>query len=1118
MSNDGIYGLQEGLDPQIQPDGKVVVRRTLYRTNGAAAVPPGQSVEFEFSVAQFPFDIIIIDTGSGITTSDHSAVPMIGVTDSGHWPRVPDSAAAVILESRATSSPGTAAPTRTPTPTRTSAGGTRGRSRRGSDASATAAAAVARGAASGGVLVGTPVDTTGDGGSGGGTPPGAIARMRGIDTSIFGDALRDWTVDPLPPPDLPDRMIPFEVTLTPPNGLAPIVMTNPMQSRLLGFPMDTQARIDPDFLDRGRGLWKINVKNINSNARRMAITVVSNHAFATLQQRDLPLSLLNHLMLSVIKKSAPTIAFEAGRQDNVFVQTPTHFFELMGVDTQTSVGGVLASLVDSMPTFTPILAAIESRSALINRIMKRRDDLAAEYFEQVKHNPALAGRGQKAIDACNESINELTNLSAQQAQFCIVIEGMFSDAPISLDYIGEIARIDNKLPQIALVFGQGMELSKVVSNLAIDLSPALVKAALFSGALTVLTAAALGSIFGPIGVGLAIFGGYELYNSIEGYIDKYGSEKNIRQKIFERGPAISHYVKSSFERISALGASALRCELVPDGAPDGKDALRIYYFDPATAIPPRPRPRGIDDAALGFDTFMVASGDAAERRSTGLTIVNPRGRGRPVERRVALARETPGAPPADFKIGNAQTLNMLDQHSSIVVLMMENRSFDHFFHDLADTFPGRGYSRVPPDFTNVAPPGFGAPFGVTKNADIGIGNSLIFGWGANTSSLEPEHNLEHTAMQIGGGTEETKSSGAMQGFTVDFAKESDSPQIVMSYYGMESLPVYRVLADNYPVCDNWFAALPAGTYPNRLSMLQGNVPFLHNIHMDDPSIGYLEDYSIFDLMDSQGISWKFFESDIGTLRLYDRYRLNVTNVRPIEEMDDWLKTWRDTGQLPRVIFIEPQFLFGNDDHPPMNIRDGQDFVKQAIGKFIDYGLLDRVLFAITYDEHGGYFDHVPPPGTPNGPPEWHDQIACLFPQGTDEDRKMIKSLGVRVPSLLLSKFASNNAKHQVVDHVSILKTILLHNRLQISTAQFSRFGDRVKQENCSHLGELLDLQVPRQMDYAGIAQAMGYHSDASWFTAQSVIAEARVARLSPTHPAQVLRAIAQPRAKRYVAG
>jgi len=552
---------------------------------------------------------------------------------------------------------------------------------------------------------------------------------------------------------------------------------------------------------------------------------------------------------------------------------------------------------------------------------------------------------------------------------------------------------------------------------------------------------------------------------------------------------------------------------MPFGAADGKDALRISYYDPATAVPPRPRPPSID-GVVGpmFDTVLVASGETQARPATAVTTTRPQGRARAVEQRINLAREAAGPLPEDFRVERPETLQLLDRHDAIVVLMMENRSFDHFFHDLADSFPGRGYSRVPPDFTNAAPPGFGAPFRVTKNVDIGIGHSLIFGRGNNVSSLDPNHNYEHTRFQIGGGTEDSLDTGEMNGFARDFAKDSDSPQIVMSYYGMESLPVYRALADHYPVCDNWFAALPVGTYPNRLSALQGNVPFLHNIHADDAAIGYLEDYSIFDLLNMQGIPWKFFESDLGTIRLYDRFRLDVASVRPISDLEKTLQTGRDTGQLPRVMFVEPEFLFGNDDHPPMNIQDGQDFVRQVIGKFIDYGLLDRVLFLITYDEHGGFFDHVPPPGTARGPAEWLGQVAGLYPQ---DPGLAPKSLGVRVPSLLLSKFASRNAKHQVLDHTSILKTILLHNRLQISTAQFSRFGERVKRG--AHFGELLDLQVPRQIDYAAMAQAMAYQSGSSWFSlVQPTVVESRVARLSPGHPARVLRGIAQPRAKRLV--
>ena len=1105
MINEGIFGIQETITPVIQGD-EVVVQRRLVRHNGSAAIPTGQSVEFEFYVAQFPFDVSIQDFGLTITTSERSSTPQMGVSDLPARPASLLSAVTAVAAGQVAPSAGTGL---------FGAVGPPFKSFSFSDGrpSASGAAGSPGGETKGARDLGAP--TAGDG-PGGGAPPGAIARMRGIDVNLFGDLLVGGTFDP--PPPAPDPVIPFEVTLTPPNGLEQMIFTNPRASQLRHIPTDVAlARVDPVFLDKGRGLWKINVRNINANARRLTVAVTSNHALAPLQRQILPLSLLNHLMGSVLKKSVPTVAFDDGR---LFVQTPTHFLGLMGVDTEHSIGGAVASLIDSVPTFSPTTAALESRSALIARIIDRREALREEYDRKIAEivgadqpaelrRNALRSRRNRAISACDASIQRLTALRPSQAVFCIVVEGMFSDAPISLDYVGTVARIDNKLPQIALVFDERMNLSEVVTNIAIDLSPALAKVVLGTAALVALSAAALSGIFVPLGIGLAIFGGYKLYNSI----DDLEVEERIRLAIRAKGPVIGHYVKSAFERISAIGASALRCELIPNGAADGKDALRIFYYDPAAAVPPRPRPPHID-GVVGpmFDTVLIASGETQARPATAVTTGRPQARARAVEQRIRLAREAAGPLPEDFRVERPETLQLLDRHEAIVVLMMENRSFDHFFHDLADTFPGRGYSRVPPDFTNAAPPGFGAPLRVTRNVDIGIGHSLIFGRGTNVSSLDPHHNYEHTRFQIGGGTEDSLDTGEMNGFARDFAKVSDSPQIVMSYYGMDSLPVYRVLADHYPVCDNWFAALPVGTYPNRLSMLQGNVPFLHNIHADDPAIGYLEDYSIFDLLNMQGIPWKFFESDIGTIRLYDRFRLDVANVRPISDLEKTLQTGRDTGQLPRVMFVEPEFLFGNDDHPPMNIQDGQDFIRQVVGKFIDYGLLDRVMFLITYDEHGGFFDHVPPPGTARGPAEWLGQVAGLYPQ---DPALAPKSLGVRVPSLLLSKFASSNAKHQVLDHTAILKTILLHNRLQISTAQFSRFGERVKR--CAHFGELLDLPVPRQLNYAAMAQAMGYRSDSSWFSlVQPTIVESRVARLSPGHPARVLRAIAQPRAKRLV--
>jgi phospholipase C len=114
-----------------------------------------------------------------------------------------------------------------------------------------------------------------------------------------------------------------------------------------------------------------------------------------------------------------------------------------------------------------------------------------------------------------------------------------------------------------------------------------------------------------------------------------------------------------------------------------------------------------------------------------------------------------------------------------------------------------------------------------------------------------------------------------------------------------------------------------------------------------------------------------------------------------------------------------------------------------------------MLFVVTYDEHGGFFDHVPPPGTPQNPPppEFEGPVPRIHPDGPEH-------LGVRVPALIISPYLSGGSVCKTVfDHTSILKTILVRHRNRISSEFFTSFGERVNKAN--HLGIALDLDDPR---------------------------------------------------------
>jgi phospholipase C len=157
------------------------------------------------------------------------------------------------------------------------------------------------------------------------------------------------------------------------------------------------------------------------------------------------------------------------------------------------------------------------------------------------------------------------------------------------------------------------------------------------------------------------------------------------------------------------------------------------------------------------------------------------------------------------------------------------------------------------------------------------------------------------------------------------------------------------------------------------------------------------------------------------------------------------------------MFIEPNFAdippikTADDDHPPADLVNGQAFISRVCDLIWDTNRFDEVLLVITYDEHGGFYDHVPPPGTPKSE---LDPVPPLIEGGPTW-------LGVRVPTFVVSPFVSSGAiSRTIFDHTSILKTILVHNRGQLSNAAMLSFGERVNQ--AKDLSVLLDLPNPRQ--------------------------------------------------------
>lgn len=328
----------------------------------------------------------------------------------------------------------------------------------------------------------------------------------------------------------------------------------------------------------------------------------------------------------------------------------------------------------------------------------------------------------------------------------------------------------------------------------------------------------------------------------------------------------------------------------------------------------------------------------------------------------------------------------------VVVLMMENRSFDHMLGYLSkeggrtdidglrggekNTYKGRDYFSFPlPD--------------------------TVFAEG-------PCHEHECVAIQVNG--------GKLDGFVVDYAVRAEpkgiDPVLVMGYHNAAHVPVYDALASEFLICQRWFAAHPGPTFPNRAYTMTGrlnrdvNGRWEYNNPVGSsflPATGK----TIFDHLTAQGVSWRYYEHGYCSLRLFERYTWDNEHIVDADDAVNGFFARAQAGTLPAVSFIDPDFINvppGNDDQPPADIAAGQNLIGKVARAVVEGAAWNKTLLIITYDEHGGFFDHVPPPPAPNV--------------------SSIDHYGVRVPTFIVSPWVERGKTSDVVfDHTSILKTI-----------------------------------------------------------------------------------------------
>ncbi len=390
---------------------------------------------------------------------------------------------------------------------------------------------------------------------------------------------------------------------------------------------------------------------------------------------------------------------------------------------------------------------------------------------------------------------------------------------------------------------------------------------------------------------------------------------------------------------------------------------------------------------------------------------------RPAVKRAARMRVVPVA--ADPTAANLQKI----EH--IVVLMMENRSFDHML----------GYLRLEGGRTEID--------GLTPGlANMHDGRSFPIRH-LPTTILNDEQDPNHDEA----GVREQLANGN-GGFVSVYARTNPGdpdPGTVMGYHNAGDVPLYDHLAREFAVCDRWFSSVPGATWPNRLYAVTGRA----DGSKDNKRVPLYNLPSVIRQLDAARVSWRWYAhervlfSTMTTLKLTDgQYRLKG-NHRKFN--NDFLNDAKQ-GKLPAVSWIDPNFVdFGgqfesNDDHAPADVLAGQELALKIYHALVNSPQWPKTLFIITYDEHGGFYDHVSPPAA-------------------EDDNPAFRSYGVRVPALVVSPFTPRGAvSHTLYDHTSIIKSILLRFCRQPDGA-IPDMGRRVTAAN--HLGDLLTETAPR---------------------------------------------------------
>ena len=365
----------------------------------------------------------------------------------------------------------------------------------------------------------------------------------------------------------------------------------------------------------------------------------------------------------------------------------------------------------------------------------------------------------------------------------------------------------------------------------------------------------------------------------------------------------------------------------------------------------------------------------------------------------ALTVETQGASAPDGKAIPIDT---------IVVVMMENRSFDHYFQDLPNQ-PGWSRSDV-----EVAPDG-------ASNPGLDDAGAVPQVHGTQLCFADTNHGWDGTHDEIHG--------GKMDGFAIANDGTHEDPMLgppgflsgarAMTYYTKGDLPFMYWAAENFAIGDHYFAAVPGPTWPNREYLYAAT-------SWGETTTGELPrptSPTVLDSLDAKGIPWGMYSpGPLPSILLFSQSQKYAGYSKKSYPYTQFTSD-AAAGTLPQVVFLDPN-LFpegydNNDEHPPAVMQVGQNWLSGVVKTLFASPQWAHMALFLLYDEHGGLYDHVAPP--PACPPDAIQPKLAMPDGGTYGG---FNELGVRLPFVVFSPYAKHHyVSHQVFDHTSVLRFV-----------------------------------------------------------------------------------------------